>query len=262
MPLVLFDKRGHTAYITINRPETMNALNRDTWDALTAAWISVRDDPEVWTAIVTGAGDKAFSAGTDLLEAKKYREHLERGEPINKPRVPDVSPCRNLDVWKPFIAAINGFCLAGGLEIALACDIRIAADHAVFGCTEVTRAVIPGAGATQRLPRIIPFATALELMITGERISAQKALSIGLVNYVVAGSNLMAAAEALADKINANGPIAVRLVKEAAYRGLSMPIHEGLRLEKSFSELVHHTEDAREGPLAFVEKREPKYQAR
>jgi enoyl-CoA hydratase/carnithine racemase len=169
---------------------------------------------------------------------------------------------RNIELWKPIIAAINGYCLAGGLELALACDIRIAADNASFALTEVTRGIIPGNGGTQILPRVVPVGVALHLMFTGERIDAQEAYRIGLVNRVVPQGELMAEAMATAQRINESAPIAVRLVKEAALRGLDLPLIEGLRLESLFSLFVHTTEDGREGPKAFAEKRPPVYKGR
>ena len=260
MAAVEFEVKGRTAYITMNRPEQMNAMNLEVWQGLTDAWIRVRDDPEIWTAIVTGAGDKAFSAGADLKEMSENRAMLERGE--TPPARPEITPHRGLEVWKPFIAAINGFCLAGGLETALACDIRIAAEHARFGLSEVTRAIIPGAGGTQRLPRVVPFCKALEILLTGDHIDAQEAYRIGLVNKVVPLAELMPAAEAIANKINENGPLAVRAIKEAAYRGVNMPLAEGLRLERLLSDVIRQTEDSREGPLAFAQKRKPVYRGR
>lgn len=259
---VLYERKAHIAYITLNRPEVMNAMNREVWEGITDAWIRVRDDPEVWTAIVTGAGEKAFSAGADLKEMAERRAlwKKEGGEFI--PSHFRTTPMRGLNVYKPFIAAVNGYCLAGGLELALVCDIRIAAEHATFGLAEVTRAIIPGAGGTQRLPRLIPFNLAMELLVTGDRISAQEAYRIGLVNKVVPMTELMPTAEALANRINENGPMAVRAVKEAAYRGMDMPLAEGLRLELLLSDLVHRTEDAQEGPLAFTENRKPQYKGR
>jgi len=259
MPAILFQVRDHTAYITINRPEVMNALNREAWEGLAQAWLRVRDDPEIRSAIVTGAGDKAFSAGADLKEMARLDAAAGPGQPTSR-RWSDA--LMGLEVWKPFIAAINGYCLAGGMELALFCDFRIAAEHASFALTEVTIGGIPGSGGTQRLTRLIPFTHALELLMTGERISAQEAYRIGLVNRVVPQGELMAAAAALAQRLNRNAPLSVRAVKEAAYKGVEMPLEQGLRLEALLLGQLQHTEDNREGPRAWVEKRPPVFKGR
>jgi len=261
MPVVLYEKKDRIAYITLNRPEVLNAINQETVRALTEAWIKVRDDPDVWVAIITGTGDRAFSAGADLKEMAMRRSTIEGGEPPQD-IYPPLIPTRGLEVYKPFIAAINGIAAGGGLEIALACDIRIAAEHARLGQPEVLRAIMPGWGGTQRLPRFIPFGIALEILMTGDFISAEEAYRIGLVNKVVPAAELMPAAEALARRINENGPLAVRTIKEAVYRGVRMPLEDALHLEKALSQNLHQTEDAKEGPLAFVQKRKPEYKAR
>jgi enoyl-CoA hydratase/carnithine racemase len=165
-------------------------------------------------------------------------------------------------MWKPLIAAINGYCLAGGLELALACDIRVAAEHAEFALKEVQRGIIPGGGGTQRLPRAIPPNIALEMMFTGMHISAQEAYRIGLVNYVVPADQVMAKAEAIARAICANAPLAVRATKEAVYRGLDTTLDEGLRIEALLSKAIAHTADSREGPRAFAEKRPAQFRGR
>ena len=167
-----------------------------------------------------------------------------------------------MNIWKPIIAAINGFCLAGGLEMALACDLRVAADHATFGLLEVSRGIIPGAGGTQRLPRMIPMAKAMEIILMAQRIDAQEALRLGLVNRVVPLPEVMPTAMKMAEAILQNGPLAVRAAKEAIIRGLSMTLEEGLRLESVLQSYLLVTEDAIEGPRAFAEKRKPQYKAR
>jgi enoyl-CoA hydratase/carnithine racemase len=169
---------------------------------------------------------------------------------------------RNFECWKPMIAAINGYCLAGGLEMALSCDIRVAAEHAQFGLAEVTRGIIPGAGGTQRLPRVIPFGPALELLLTGGKFDAQWAFRYGLVNHVVPADQVMPKAMEIANTLCENAPVSLRLVKEAAYKGLNMPIEEGLRFEIEQSKKVMQTEDSREGPLAFAQKRKPTWKGR
>lgn len=262
MSQVLYEKRGKIAYITLNRPEAMNALSREVFRLLREAWMGVRDDDEVWVAIITGAGDKAFCAGGDLKEISQAAQAARRAGRPRAGLAPDVIPMRGLEVWKPFIAAINGATLGGGLELAMACDIRIAVADAVFGLPEVKRSLLPGAGGTQRLPRLVPFGIALEMLLTGDPISAQEAYRLGLVNRVVPRSKLMPTAEALAHKITGNGPLAVRVAKEAAYRGLDMPMHKGLALERVLMRSLRQTEDAAEGPLAFAQKRTPVYKAK
>lgn len=262
MPAVLYEKKGHIAHITLNRPEAMNSINAEVWDSLTKAWLQVRDDDEVWTAIVTGTGDRAFCAGADLVEMSQvFQAAIAEGRPPKLP-LPPVTPMMGLEVYKPFIAAINGVALGGGMELALACDIRIAAETARLGTPEVKQGIIPTAGATQRLPRFVAFGIALEILLTGDMISAQDAYRIGLVNHVVPAAELAAAAEAMAEKINANGPVAVRGAKEAAYRGVRMSLNDGLRLEQVISQTVVGSDDAKEGPKAFSEKRKPEFKGR
>ena len=260
MPAVLYEKKGHIAYITLNRPEARNAINREAWEGLTDAWISVRDDPEVWVGVVTGAGDKAFSAGADLKEMAIFMMTPE--DQRTGSLVPEITPMRGLDVWKPFIAAINGIATGGGLELAMACDIRIAAETARLGLAEVTQALMPGMSGTQRLPRIIPFGKALEILITGDFIDAQEAYRIGLVSKVVPPDELMPSATALAERICRNGPLAVRAIKEVVYRGIQMSLDDGINLEKYMVQNLVASEDAKEGPRAFAEKRPPVFKGR
>ena len=260
MPALVYEKKGRIAYITLNRPEVLNAMNSELWGALVKAWADVRDDPDVWVALVTGAGDKAFCAGQDLKELGAWLmtpQHQRSAPPI-----PEVSPMRGMQVWKPFIAAINGICTGGGLELAMACDIRIAADTARPGLAEVKRGVIAGNSGTQKLIRLVPFARALEMLMTGDFIDASEAYRIHLVNKVVPLARLLPEAEALASRICENGPMAVRAVKELAYRGIDMRLEEGLDLELEISQRVALTEDAREGPRAFTEKRKPDWKGR
>lgn len=258
------ERRGHVLEITIDRPEARNALSLQMGMDLCDAWAELRDDPDLRVAILTGAGDKAFCAGADLTEIRDwYRsqtpiERRERGE--RDPGLGGIT--RNLDPGKPIVAAIGGHCLAGGLELALACDLRIAAEHATFGLPEVTRGICPGAGGTQRLPRTVPVGVALEMLLTGERVDADTALRIGLVNKVVPGDELMDAARALADKIAANAPLAVQAIRAAVHRGLHLPVDEALRLEQFYAEPVRATEDAQEGIRAFTERREPVFKGR
>lgn len=259
---VLFEKKGRLAYITINRPEVYNALSISVWNGLTDAWIRVRDDDDIWVAIVTAAGEKAFSSGQDLKEMSILMEKAKQeGKPFLP--IPPINPMRgNLEVWKPFIAAINGLAYGGGCELALTCDLRVAAEHARIGLSEVRQGLIPGAGGTQRLPRYLPFGIALEALMTGDPISAQDALKYGLFNRVVPMDKLMSTAEALANRLLENAPLAIRAVKESAYRGIRMHLSEGLNLEGMIITNLLQSEDAKEGPRAFSEKRKPVYKAR
>jgi len=261
---ILYEKKDRIAIITINRPEAMNAIDPETSEELGKAWIDFRDDPNLWVGILTGAGNKAFSAGADL---KKMIPFLATLSPIERREREEKFPgfggiTRGLNIWKPIIAAINGFCLAGGLEMAITCDLRVAAEHATFGLLEVSRGIIPGAGGTQRLPRMIPISKAMEIILMAQTIDAQEALRLGLVNRVVPAPELMATAMKMAEKILENAPLAVRAAKEAIIRGLSMTVEEGLRLESFLQSNLLKTEDAVEGPRAFAEKRKPQYKAR
>ncbi len=263
MPII-YEKKDKIAIITINRPEAMNAIDPETSEELGKTWTDFRDDPNLWVAILTGAGGKAFSAGADL---KKMIPFLAKLSPFERKEREDKFPgfgaiTRNLNIWKPMIAAINGFCLAGGLEMAISCDLRVAADHATFGLLEVSRGIIPGAGGTQRLPRMIPVAKAVEMILMAQRIDAQEALRLGLINRVVPAPEVMPTALKMAETILQNGPLAVRAAKEAIVRGLSLPLEEGLRLESVLQSYLLRTEDAVEGPKAFAEKRKPTFKAR
>jgi E-phenylitaconyl-CoA hydratase len=255
---LLFEVREKIATITINRPEAMNAMDPETYQQLSEAWIEVRDNPDIWVAMITGAGDKAFSAGADLKKTiprqpEAWEFWQTQAEPILN---------RGLEVWKPIVAAVNGYCLAGGMTLLLATDIRIAAEHATFGLSEVKRGILPGNGGTQRTIRQFPYAIAMELLLLGDRIDAHTAHRFGLVNAVVPREQLMATAEEYARRLCANAPLAVRAIKELAVRSLSLPLHEGLRLEQAIGAALRRTEDAKEGPRAFAEKRPPRYTGR
>lgn len=256
---ILYEKRDRIAYVTINRPDRRNAIDPATSHELKAAFEGFKADDDVWVAVLTGAGDQAFSAGADLVAMSAALSGGGEGVPMN---VPFGGITRGYECWKPIIAAINGYCLAGGLEIALSCDLRVAAEHAQFGLPEPKRAIIPAAGGTQRLPRSVPLAFAMELLLTGDRFDAQTALRFGLVSRVVPQSELMATAEAIAGRILECGPLAVRAVKQAVLRGREMSLEDGLRLEGQLAGPIFGTEDAREGPRAFAEKRQPAYKGR
>ena len=260
MPTVVYEQQDRIVTITINRPEARNAIDPETHEALIAAWTRFRDDDSAWVAILTGAGDQAFSAGADLKKFVPAEFGGRGGAAHNAFGLGGIT--RGLEIWKPMIAAINGFCLAGGLEQALACDLRIAAPHARFGLTEVRWAIMPGAGGTQRLPRAVPLAKAMEMILTAEHVTAEEALGLGLVNKVVPLPQLMPAARALAELLCERGPLALRAAKEAVIRGLSLPLADGLQLEASLSGVLRRTEDAIEGPKAFAEKRKPAFKAR
>ena len=263
MPSVLYEKKGKIAYITLNRPESLNAMDMDGWGQLAKAWINVRDDPEVWVAIVTGADTgterKAFCAGQDLKEIGSLMSGGGGGSAEGFPEGFVLG--KGIEVWKPFIAAISGIATGGGLELAMMCDLRIAAEDARLGLREVKQGVMPGGGGTQRLPRLIPFCKALEILMTADFISANEAERLGLVNKVVPTDQLMAEAEALANRICDNGPLAVRAVKEAAYKGTEMPLDKGIEIEQQLVQGLFSTQDAMEGVMAFVAKRKAEYKA-
>ena len=256
---ITFKTQDHLAYITLNRPERRNAIDPLTSQELLAAFTAFKEDDALWVAIVTGSGDQAFSAGADLVAMAESFAGGGGGVPMN---VPFAGITRGFECWKPLIAAINGYCLAGGLELALSCDIRIASEHATFGLPEPKRAIIPAAGGTQRLPRAVPLAFAMELLLTGDRFDAQTALRFGLVSRVVPADQLMAAAEDLAARILECGPLAVRAIKQAALQGRQLPLEDGLKLESQLAGQVFRSEDAREGPTAFAQKRNPVYKGK
>ena len=247
-----YTKEGRIAIFTINHPQVRNALNMEAIRELQKAMIDFRDDPELLVGIITGAGEKAFCAGADVTDTLTFmKEHRDTPEAF------PALPTRGLDIWKPLIAAINGLALGGGLELVLACDIRIASENARLGVPEVSLGLIPGWGGTQRLPRAIPWAKAAELILMGRTIDAQEAYRIGLINKVVALEQLMPTAREWAGIICQRAPLAVRAAKEAMIRGCSMTLEEGLRLENSLENYLLGTEDFTEGITAFLEKRKP-----
>lgn len=253
---IKFERRDGVAHVTLNRPEVMNARNRRMREEITEAMTLIRGDATVKVVILTGAGEKSFSAGRDLKEAAREQVGVVAGRQ-QKLEVGDTEMIASLT--KPVIAAINGYALGGGCEMALACDIRVAVEDAKLGLTEVSRGMIPGSGGTQRLSRIVGLGKALEMILTGSVIDAQEAYRIGLVNRVVPRDQLMAAAEAYAQAIVNKAPLAVIFAKEAVRKGFEMPLEDGLRLETDLSALLRTTEDIKEGARAFVEKRAPKW---
>ena len=255
---VLYEKRDAIAYVTVNRPKVLNALNTLTWKDLRTAFEHARDDDAVRGVILTGAGDKAFVAGADISElAHASAIDAERSSSSGQ-KVLDLVE----NLGKPVIAAINGFALGGGCETAMACTIRIAVEHAKFGQPEVKLGLLPGGGGTQRLPRLVGKGRALQLILSGEIISAQEAWRIGLVNEVVAAADLVPRAEAILKMIASNAPIAVKLSLEAVNKGMDTSQSEGFALEASYFGLCAGTEDKKEGTQAFLQKRAPKFQGR
>ena len=267
-PALTYERRGHIVYITMNRPEKRNAINPEMMVRLAQAWTDFDDDDEARVAIITGAGDKAFCAGADLARliplmtgARKAEDEWDR-RLTEDPARTRRALLRGEPIYKPIISAVNGVCLAAGTELIQGTDIRVAAERATFGLTEVQRGIIPAGGGLVRLPRQIPYANAMEIMLVGDSISAAEAHRVGMVNHVVPAGELMAKAEALAERIAANGPLAVRKVKEAVLKGAGLPLAEAERIEGKAVAEVMASEDAREGPLAFAEKRTPEWKGR
>jgi enoyl-CoA hydratase len=255
---VLYEKKGAIAYVTVNRPKVLNALNTPTWKDLRTAFEDARDDTAVRGVILTGAGDKAFIAGADISELA----HVAAFEAEQSSRFGQEVLDLIENLGKPVVAAINGFALGGGCETAMACTIRIAVDTAQFGQPEVKLGLVPGGGGTQRMPRLIGKGRALQLILSGEMISAQEAYRIGLVNEIVPAAGLVTRAEAILKKIASNAPIAVKFALEAANKGMETSQGEGLLLEASYFGLCAATEDKKEGTAAFLEKRPPQFRGR
>ena len=248
----------HVATITINRPERMNAMDTAHYEALSAAWIRVRDDSAIRVAIVTGAGEKSFSAGADLKSFVGAQPPLAELLLTQKNQILN----RGLEVWKPVIAAVNGYCLGGGMTLLLATDLRIAAEHATFSVAEVKRGVFPANGGTQRIAQQLPHAIAMELLLLGDSIDAATALRWGIVNRVVKAADLMSTARDFADRLARNAPLAVQAAKELAVRSRDMDLATGLRMEQVMLRVLQQSEDVREGTTAFSEKRAPTFQGR
>ncbi len=255
---ILYEKKGAVAYITLNRPKVLNALNQRTWEELRSAFEDARDDAEVRGIIVTGAGDKAFAAGADISElAKATAVEAEKSSSYGQEVLNLVE-----SLGKPVIAAVNGFALGGGCETAMACTIRVASENARFGVPEVTLGLIPGCGGTQRLPRLVGKGRALQLILSGGMIGADEAYRIGLVNEVVPAADLISRAEAILKPILANAPLSVKFAIEAVNNGLNTTVTEGLALEASYFGLCAGTEDKKEGTEAFLQKRKAQFQGR
>ena len=255
---VVYEKKGVFAYVTVNRPKVLNALNKATWVDLRTAFEDARDDAAVRGVILTGAGDKAFIAGADISELARVTAFEAEESSRFGQEVLDLIE----DLGKPVIAAVNGFALGGGCETAMACTIRLAVENAKFGQPEVKLGLVPGGGGTQRLPRLVGKGRALQLILSGETISAAEAYRIGLVNEIVPAADLIARAEAILKKIAANAPIAIKFALEVTNKGLETSQSEGLLLEASYFGLCAATEDKKEGTSAFLEKRAPQFHGR
>jgi enoyl-CoA hydratase/carnithine racemase len=255
---VSYEKKGAIAYITVNRPKVLNALNAQTIRELRTAFEEARQDEAVRGVILTGAGGKSFVAGADIAELAKVTAVEAAEMTSNGQAVTSLIET----LGKPVIAAVNGFALGGGCELAMACSIRLATESAKFGQPEVKLGVIPGYGGTQRLPRLVGRGRALQLILTGQMIDAQEAYRLGLVNEIVPGDGLIARAEAILHQIFGNAPLAVKFALKAVDRGLETSQAEGLVIESSLFALGAATEDKREGTSAFLEKRAPKFAGR
>src|SRR5580704_12630031 len=248
---ILYEKKNAIAYVTVNRPKVLNALNMATMDELRTAFTDAKNDANIRVCIMTGSGEKAFIAGADIGELQKQdavggKVYTHRGQSV-------LDLIENLG--KPVIACINGFALGGGCELALACTMRLASDNAKLGQPEVKLGIIPGFGGSQRLPRLVGKGLAMQMVLGGEMITAQEAYRIGLVNEVTAAAELIPRAEAISAKINANAPLAVQYAMEAVNKGMEMSLAEGLYLEATLFGVCCATEDKKEGTAAFLEKR-------
>jgi enoyl-CoA hydratase len=255
---ILFEKKNAIAYVTVNRPDKLNALNMATMEELRAAFHDIKNDASVRVVILTGSGEKAFIAGADIGELAQHntvtaKEYTHRGQSV-------LNLIENLG--KPVIACINGFALGGGCEIAMACTMRLASENAKLGQPEVKLGLIPGYGGTQRLPRLVGKGLAMQLLLTGEMITAQEAHRIGLVNEVLSAGELIPRAEAIAQKVIANGPLAVQYTMEAVNKGTETPLAEGLYIEATLFGVACATEDMKEGTKAFLEKRPAQFKGR
>ena len=252
---LLFEIRDGVAFVTVHRPEKLNALNQKVMKELHTCFESLCEDEAVRVVILTGSGEKAFVAGADINELAVQSPVGGKATSLGGQRTLDL--IQNLG--KPVIAAVNGYALGGGCELAMACTLRIASENARFGQPEVKLGIIPGYAGTQRLPRLVGKGRALELILTGDPVTAQEAYRIGLVNQIVPQKDLLATAESLARKIMANGPLAVRFAMEAVHHGMEMSQAEGQFLEATLFGLCCTTEDKNEGTRAFLEKRPPKF---
>ena len=255
---IKFEKKNQIAHVTVDRPKVLNALNMATMQELKQAFAAIKDDNDVRVVILTGGGEKAFVAGADIGELSQHspvsaKEYTHKGQAV----VDAIE-----DLGKPVIACVNGFALGGGCELAMACTMRLASENAKLGQPEVKLGLMPGYGGTQRLPRLVGKGIAMQLVLTGEMISAQEAHRIGLVNEVVPAGELIARAEAIAAKIIANAPLAIQYTMEAVNHGLDLPLSDGLFLEATLFGVCCATEDKNEGTKAFLEKRPAQFRGK
>jgi enoyl-CoA hydratase/carnithine racemase len=252
-----YQKEGRMAVITLNRPEALNSFDPQQISEINKCFSDFNADEELWVAILTGSGERAFSVGADIKTTLPLiQQSSHRGE------MPAPAICEDMQIWKPIIAAINGACLGGGFEVALACDIRIAAENATFGFPEINLGLIPGWGGTQRLPRAIGLAKAAEMLTSGRPIDAQEAYRIGLVNRVVPAAELMSEARKMAEALLKPAPLAARAAKQAMMMGLNTTLLNGLEIEYQIERAVTATEDFKEGRQAFIEKRKANFKAK
>ena len=252
MAVVDYEKEGHIAIFTINRPEVLNAISLQVRRELTEAMTDFRDDDDLWVGIVAGAGDRAFSAGADIKE-------------VSTPdaEAPQQDIMRGFELWKPLVAVVHGYCLGGGLELALACDIRIAAEDSTFGFAEIQRGWMPGWGGTQRISRAVPRAWASEILLMAKFIDAREAYRMGLVNKVVPLDQLMSTAREWAGTICQAAPLGVMAAKEAMLRGYDLTLEQGLKVEADVSaRVLRHSQDREAGRKAFIEKRQPVFKGK
>jgi enoyl-CoA hydratase/carnithine racemase len=254
---VPYELDGHIAVITLDRRNALNAIDLETWQAFSDATGRLEADDRAWVGIITGTGTRAFSAGADLSSTIPRL----MDDPDHNPYPEPPTIMRGQTVTKPLIAAVNGLALGGGLEVVLACDLRVAAENARFGAPEVTLGLIPGWGGTQRLPRQLPWAVAARIILTGQPLTAQEALQVGLVNAVVPADDLTAEARRWAETLCKCGPLALRAAKRAMLEGSHLPLEEGLAVEHRLFNSLAYTEDVREGLAAFSEKRPPNFKA-
>ena len=251
----------HIATVLLNRPAAMNAVDPEMRALLHETWERIRTDDEIWVAIVTGAGDKAFCTGSDLKKTMPTQDSFAR-QTFGPPIPAAGAIISGMDTDKPFIAAVNGYAMGGGMELALACDIRICSRNAQFALSEVKVGSLPGSGGTQRLPRAVSLSNAMLMLLTGDRIDADEAYRIGLVSKVLPHTELMTAAREIAEKIAANAPLSVRAVKRLVRQGMDMPLSHAIDTERYVFGLLYNSEDRIEGRKAFAEKRKPNYKGR
>lgn len=261
---VLYEKRGNIGYVTINRPEVHNCIDVETSEDALAIWDEIKQDPDVRVVILTGAGDKAFCSGADLKKLIPYIR--EQSEEANRKRAYQgpgwLGISGGYKMHTPLIAAINGYCVAGGHEIAEFCDIRIAADHSIFGHQEIKWGLMPGDGGCSRLWRIVGMGRAMEIILTGKLYDAEEAYRIGFVNHVVPQKDLMSKAEEIAEAIAGNGPLATKAAKEAVLNSIGRPLDEGIRFETETFSYLCRSEDWKIGQKAFLNKTKAEFKGR